>query len=294
VEPFGHVAIVGVGLIGGSIGLAVKKRRLADHVTGIGRRQTPSLQIALERGAIDVATSDLTEGVAEADLTILCVPVRLIPQFASEAMPAFRPNALLTDAGSTKARIVAEVESVCRRDVLFVGSHPMAGSEKRGPAHADPDLFEQAQCILTPTAKTDAYCLARVQAFWEALGCEVERMSPREHDRAIARASHLAHLTAAALVNTQVPESLRFTAQGFTDTTRIASSDPILWADICSHNRKEIVEAIDALIEQLQQLAQAMAAGNREALLDQLDRAKRTRNQILLERGGPGPHEEPI
>ncbi len=220
--PFGTVAIVGVGLIGGSIGLALRTRALADRVIGIGRRQA-SLRIARRVGAVTNTTIELHKGVAEADLVVVCTPVGHIVEHVRSAAAHCRPGTLITDAGSTKQAIVAALDEQLPGGCRFLGSHPLAGSEKSGPAHADAELFEGRVAVITPTVNTRAEDYDRVAHFWQALGSVVVRMSPEEHDRALAITSHLPHVAAAALATT-VPEHLfRLAGAGLLDTSRLAA-----------------------------------------------------------------------
>src|SRR5262245_19610456 len=222
------LTIVGVGLIGGSVGLAAKRRGLAERVLGAGR-QRASLDRALALGAIDEGLLDLSAAVHRADLAVFCTPVDGIAAQVLAAAPGCAAGTLLTDAGSTKAAIVRGVEGRLPDGVAFVGSHPLAGSEKRGPEHADPDLFLGRLAVVTQTPRTDPAALERTAAFWRALGSRVRVMSPEEHDRALALTSHLPHLMAAALAGVLPPELHELTAGGFRDTTRVAAGEPSLW-----------------------------------------------------------------
>jgi prephenate dehydrogenase len=246
---FQTIAIVGVGLIGGSIGLAVKKRGLAKTVLGVGRNSL-SLDVALERHAIDEACLDLAPAAARADLVIFCTPVDHIVEQVLAAARFCRPGTLLTDAGSTKAGIVMSLEEHLP-EASFVGSHPLAGSEKRGPEHADADLFEKRVTVVTRTNRTEADAFERVVEFWQALGSRVIVMDPHDHDRALACTSHLPHLVAAALASTLPPELYQLTATGFRDTTRIGAGDPELWSAIFAQNRARLLEALASFEERL-------------------------------------------
>src|SRR5262249_23047058 len=225
------LTIVGVGLIGGSVGLAAKKRGIAARVVGVGRRQD-TLHHALSLGVIDDGVLDLTAAVRHTDMVIFCTPVdRIIEQVLAVASccPA---GTLLTDAGSTKAAIVHGVESRLPPGMTFVGSHPLAGSEKRGSEYADADLFQDRLTVVTQTPPTDQAALERVVSFWQALGSRVRVMSPEAHDRALAYTSHLPHLAASALAGILPPNVHELTATGFRDTTRIAAGDPASWTGI--------------------------------------------------------------
>ncbi len=234
------VTIVGVGLIGGSIGLALKKRGLAREVRGLGRRRE-SLDEAKALGAIDAGYVDPAPALANADLVVLCTPVDQIAEQAIAYARLCKPGVLLTDAGSTKYQIVTQIEGRLPSGVAFVGSHPLAGSERKGPAFADAELFQDRWTVVTPTTLTDATALAEVVALWTSLGSRVKRMSPAEHDQALALTSHLPHLIASALAGLLPADLVELAASGFRDTTRIAAGDSALWLAIFEHNRSALL-----------------------------------------------------
>jgi prephenate dehydrogenase len=275
----GTLTIVGVGLIGGSIGLAVKQRGLADRIVGVGRRMEP-LRYALEHNLVDAITVDLTEAVGDAELVVFCTPVQCIVEQARTAAPHCKPGCVLTDAGSTKAVIMEELEGRLPAGVAFVGGHPLAGSEKHGPEHAVAGLFEGRLTILTQTPHTDRRALAKVEAFWLALGSRVRIMGPDEHDRALAVTSHLPHLAASALAS-MLPTGLHaLTATGFRDATRIAAGDPSLWAGIFASNRLAVLQALGHLEEQLARFRTAVETGDVPRLTELLAQAKRVRDAL--------------
>ncbi|MFN3467955.1 MAG: prephenate dehydrogenase [Candidatus Brocadiales bacterium] len=280
------VSIVGPGLIGGSIGLGLKARNLARRVVGVGHRDA-SLKKALEMRAIDHATKDLGEGVRDADIVILCTSVKLIPEIAKKIMPWMKVGSILTDVGSTKGCIVKKIRALSRgsrnipdRGVKFIGGHPLAGSEQRGIAAARPDLFQGATCILTPVDR-NAQARDTVKGMWEALGAEVRFLSPEEHDLIIAFISHLPQLVATCLVNTLRPGQLAFTARGFKDLTRIASSDPSLWQDILLQNREALLEAITDFQNEIVLIKKILLGKDSKRLFARLKRAKTRRDSLL-------------
>ncbi len=277
VLPFRTVAIVGVGLLGGSLGLALRGRRLARRVVGVGRRQA-SLARAVAVGAIDEGTLDIRSGASEAELVVLATPVGPMVELARAAAEAAPQGALMTDVGSTKARVVQGIEEAVGGRVRYVGSHPMAGSEKRGVDEASASLFEGALCFLTPTPRTDPLALAAVRELWLALGARVRVLDPAEHDRLLALASHLPHVVAAALVNVMTPEALACAGAGFRDTTRVASGDPRMWADVCLHNRERLQEALAAFEQQVRTLRRILSEGADPELLAWLESAKALRD----------------
>lgn len=273
------LTIVGVGLIGGSIGLAARRRGLAERVIGAGRRQA-TLDQALALGAIDEATFDLAAAVRRAQVAVFCTPVDQIAQQVLETGRGCAPGTLLTDAGSTKAAIVAAIEGRLPRGVHFVGSHPLAGSEKRGPEHADSALFQGRLTVVTRTEQTPAAALSHAAAFWQALGSRVRIMDPEEHDRALAFTSHLPHLLASALAGVLPPELHDLCATGFRDTTRVAAGDPSIWTGIFSQNRRATLQALGLLVERLGQFREALLADDRATLDTLLTEAKRTRDAL--------------
>lgn len=273
------LTIVGVGLIGGSIGLAVRRRGLAREIVGVGR-DPKSLEVAVSRGAIHSGTTDLGLGVQGADFVVFCTPVDRIAAQVRQAAPHCRPGAILTDAGSTKAAIVHELREGLPPGVSFVGSHPLAGSEKRGPEHAHADLFHNRTCIVTPDFLTDPAAVERVTAFWKALGADVRLLEPEEHDQILARTSHLPHLIASALAATLPPEYLPYTASGFRDTTRIAASDPALWTTIFLQNEEQLMEALSSFEVQLKAYRQAIEAGDAEKIAELFTQGKQVRDAL--------------
>jgi cyclohexadieny/prephenate dehydrogenase len=276
---FDSLTIVGVGLIGGSVGLAAKENAATRRVVGVGRN-TDTLARARDLGAIDEFTTDLAAGVRSADVVVFCSPVDRIARQALEAAPYARPGALFTDAGSTKATIVRDLDAGLPAHIRFVGAHPLAGSEKQGAEHARADLFDGKVCVLTPTSNTDPAALERADLFWRALGCEVRRLTPEEHDLALATTSHLPHFVA-ALLAAQLPDKWRpFTATGFRDTTRIAAGDPALWAAIAHENALALAHALDRFGERLDELQAAILARDSVELTRILTAAKKVRDAL--------------
>ena len=273
------LTIVGVGLIGGSIGLAAKRRKLAERVLGGGRRQA-SLNQALAIGAIDEGFLDLAAAVQQAEIAVFCTPVDQIAEQVLASAPGCATGTLLIDAGSTKAEIVRSVEGRLPKGIAFVGSHPLAGSEKRGAEHADADLFQDRLTIVTRTPATEPSALERTTAFWRALGCRVRVLDPQEHDQALAVTSHLPHLVAAALAGILPPELQELSASGFRDTTRIAAGDPSLWTAILAQNQLAVLNALKQLDDQLSRFREALKVGNWTAVADLLTQAKKVRDAL--------------
>lgn len=264
-EP-AQVAIVGTGLIGASIGLALKRAHPMTKVVGYGRR-AETLRRARERGAIDEFHLDLDASLGNADLCVVCVPVDKIVELVLAMAEFVRDDALMTDAGSTKSRIVQELEERMPATApCFLGSHPIAGSEKTGPDAARADLFEGRVCVLTPTGRTPTAVVERLRGFWNSLGMIVRVTSPEEHDRILGRTSHLPHVVASALAQV-VPESAwPFAGTGLGDTIRIAGSDPHLWTAILLANREAVLDALVEMGKRLDQFRVALQQANEPAL----------------------------
>jgi prephenate dehydrogenase len=273
------VAIVGVGLIGGSIGLALHKRDLAKNIVGIGRRQA-TLRVARQIGAADHTTIDLNKGVAEAELVIVCSPVGQIVEHVRQAAHHCPERAMLTDVGSVKQAIVEPLDSGLARGCRFLGGHPVAGSEKTGPANASPDLFEGRVAILTPTKNTRAEDFDLLEEFWESLGSVVVKMTPDEHDQALALTSHLPHIAATVLATT-VPENFfRCCGSGMLDTTRVAAGDPELWRQVLSMNRDHVLTALEQYGANLAALHGAIRDNNQDEITRFLTLAKKNRDAL--------------
>jgi cyclohexadieny/prephenate dehydrogenase len=285
---FKKVTIIGVGLIGGSIGLAIRKRGLADEVVGVFRHES-TLKKALKRNAVDRATMFIESGVKEADLIIVASPVRSIPKIIKMAAKCAKEGAIITDAGSTKAWIVSSVEKGLAKDrkIHFVGSHPMAGSEHAGVEFANADLFEKAPCIVTNSAATDRVSLNRVIKFWGSLGTIVKVMSPASHDKSVSLISHLPHIVAFSLAGSVPLRELQYAAEGFKDTTRVASSDPELWADIFLTNRREILKAGRLFNSYYKEMLKAISRGDHKKTVNFLKRAKSKRDALAYGKESP-------
>lgn len=273
------LTIVGVGLIGGSIGLAAARRRLARRIIGVGR-QMASLELAIDLGAIDEAVLILDEAVPQTDIAVFCTPVDRIAEQVLQAAPRCKPGTLLTDAGSAKSAIVRAIDGRLPPGIAFVGSHPLAGSEKRGPQHADANLFQDRVTVVTPSPHTDSAALERTAAFWQALGSRVRFMNPEEHDQALALTSHLPHLVASTLAGIMPRHLFDLTATGFRDTTRIAAGDPELWRAIFLQNRGALLEMMQLLNGRLAEFRAALEKGDATTLHELLTQAKEVRDAL--------------
>ena len=273
------VAIVGVGLIGGSIGLALRQRNLADCVVGIGRRQS-SLRKAKRAGAIHWGTTKLARGVANADVTIVCTPVAQIADYVLQVAEHCPHGALITDAGSTKKTIIDALPGRLPNGTKYIGSHPLAGGHKSGPEAARSDLFCQQTVVVTTKRGTNPHAVEVVAEFWKRLGAHVVSMSPAAHDKALAATSHLPHLVASALAAVTPTKSLELAAGGWTDTTRIASGNSELWQQIFLHNREELLGALSKLSSTLESYRDALDSQDAEAISRLLRKGKQHRDAL--------------
>jgi prephenate dehydrogenase len=278
------VAIIGMGLMGGSLGMALRRKGLA-RVKGYARREETRRQ-ALDVGAVDEVCEAPGDAVKGASIVVMCTPVLTIPALVNECRNGFGAGTVVTDVGSTKAEVVNRVVSILAgSDVHFVGSHPMAGSEKSGIEVARMDLYEGAVTAVTPVQGEVDSVVGAVSGLWSSVGSRVIRISPEEHDALVARTSHLPHLVASLLVTTAVGEGgERFRAlcgPGFRDATRIAGGSPEMWHDIVKTNRAAILEVLRDYQGELGALIATIEAGDFEGIREQLDRGRRLRDRIL-------------
>ena len=291
------ITLVGVGLLGGSLGLAIKQRRLATQVEGFVRRAA-SVTECKKLGVVDLATRDLRRAVDNADLVILCTPLAQMRDLAEQMLPSLKRGALVTDVGSVKAGVVKDLEPLMAgAGAQFIGSHPMAGAEKTGPRAARADLFERTVCVLTPTARTPAKAVRRLEGFWRGVGAQTLRLTPELHDELVSRSSHLPHLLAAGLANyvldpAHVPPQARLCANGFRDTTRIASGSPEMWRDIALANRRNLSLAIGVFIEDLREFQRALDAGDARTVEGLFEKAKQRRDAWCAGQSATSPSPE--
>ena len=282
---FRRVAVIGVGLIGGSFGMALRNRGLADEVIGVGRNEG-RLQRGVELGAVDSWTLDLREGVTGADLVYFATPVGMVIDFMTQALPFVAADCIITDAGSTKAEICACADELVGDRAMFVGGHPMAGSEEAGVEAAGGDLFEGTTYVLTPTSATRPEAVEKMRHVAQGIGARVLVMDPGAHDKCVAVISHFPHLMAAALVLLAEQESERnphlfdLVAGSFRDMTRVAGSPPILWRDICMSNVNAVSEAASEFGRLVDQAVELMQAGDARSLEDWFAGAKSVRDSI--------------
>jgi prephenate dehydrogenase len=277
------LTIVGVGLLGGSVALAAKQRGLARRIISVGR-DAARLEQARRAGLIDEVSTDLIQAASPANLLVFCTPVNLIVAGVREAAVACQPGTLITDVGSTKAQLCRELATGLPSKVTFIGSHPLAGSEKQGWEHARADLFEGRVCVVTPTESTPPDSIERLTIFWQSIGMSVLAMSPQAHDCALAQSSHVPHVVASALALTLANENRALAATGFADTTRIAAGDPQVWVPILLENRDAVLARLDEFSAQVSAYRDALARGDAEELRRLWERGKAIRDQLQIRR----------
>ena len=277
VKSLGTVAILGVGLIGGSIGLAVRQRGLSDRVIGIGRKPA-RLRKAKQLGAVTETTTNIERGVSEADFVIVCTPVQYVVEQVREISQYVRSGTLITDVGSTKQTIVEGLTVL--ENGHFIGSHPMAGGERGGVGNADADLFEKRTIVVTPEKRTNKAAQSRISKFWKSLGARVMELDCKEHDRAVAVISHLPHTLASVLSTQANAKQLALAAGGWIDTTRIAGADPELWLEILRDNNKQVIRAVDHFLDDLHKFRDALESDNSRVLLRYLNQGKQNRESM--------------
>jgi prephenate dehydrogenase len=284
---FRQAAIIGVGLIGGSLGMILRRKGLASSVVGVGRR-IENLKTAVKLGAIDHYVVDAKDGVKDADVVILATPVDTYERHLEEWASCLKPGSIVSDVGSVKGELVEQCERRMPAGVHFVGAHPIAGKEKTGVAAGSEDLFTGMRCILTPTNQTNREALARVRTMWQEAGSTVLTMDPHLHDKILGAVSHLPHVAAFALmgalidIRTEIPslDLAGHSGGGLRDTTRIAASSPEMWRDIFLWNRENVVAFIEAYERALAELKQLIRAGDAAGIEKALERAKQEREKF--------------
>jgi len=293
---FQKITIIGVGLLGGSIGLAAKRRKLVAHggLAGFVRRPV-SLKDCEKAGAVDFATTDLLAAVWDADLVILCTPLAQMRNRVREMLPALKRGAVVTDVGSVKAGVVRELEPlVAKAGAHFVGSHPMAGAEKTGVGAASAGLFVNAICVVTPTKRSNPSAVHKVEQFWRAIGGRTLCLPPEEHDLLVSRSSHLPHVLAATLAGYVLKSGhpklqTALCANGFRDTTRIASGSPEMWRDIALANRKNLGRSLKDFIAEAGKFQRALAKADAKVIMNFFETAKIRRDHWCARCASPSP-----
>jgi len=284
---FDHVALIGIGLIGSSLAHAMRRGRLAGHISGFAKSEATRAK-ARELGIVDTVHETAAEAVAGADLVVLCVPIGAYREIAASIAKDLKPGAILTDVGSVKGAVVRDVAPHVPAGVHFIPGHPIAGTEQSGPEAGFAELFDNRWCILTPLPGSDLEAVEKLEALWRALGSHVDRMSPDHHDLALAITSHLPHLiaynivaTAADLEEVTNSEVIKYSAGGFRDFTRIAASDPIMWRDVFLNNKEAVLEMLGRFSEDLSALQRAIRWSDGEQLLTLFTRAREIRRGIV-------------
>lgn len=284
---FGKIALVGIGLIGSSLARVIRREGLAGQVA-ISTRSEATLARASKLGLGDTYTTDAKEAVRDADLVIVSVPVGSSGTVAAEIAPALKKGAILTDVGSTKASVIAQMQPHVPDGVHFIPGHPLAGTEKSGPDAGFAELFENRWCIFTPLPGTDPAALEKLSEFWRRCGSNIDTMDPQHHDMTLAIVSHLPHIIAYNIVGTAddlesvtKSEVIKYSASGFRDFTRLAASDPTMWRDVCLHNKDAILEMLARFSEDLSSLQRAIRWGDGEKLFDLFTRTRAVRRSII-------------
>ncbi len=284
---FDKVALVGIGLIGSSLARAARREGLAGHIA-IATRSEKTRARAQELGLGDSYHADAKEAVRDAGLVIVSVPVGASGQVAKDIAPALKPGAILTDVGSTKASVIAQMAPHVPEGVHFVPGHPIAGTEHSGPDAGFADLFQNRWCILTPPPGADPQAVERLAEFWRRCGSNIDTMDPQHHDKVLAIVSHLPHIIAYNIVGTAddlqmvtKSEVIKYSASGFRDFTRLAASDPTMWRDVCLHNKDAILEMLARFSEDLAFLQRAIRWGDGDKLFDLFTRTRAVRRSII-------------
>ncbi len=278
------ITVVGVGLLGGSLGLALRQRQLTNSVVGVVRHESDAAE-AEQAGAVDYSTCDLRLAVQDAEIVVLCTPISQMHSLLEKMLPALRPGMIVTDVGSVKARLVTNCEPlVAKTGAHFVGSHPMAGGESSGVRSARADLFKNAICAVTSTASSHPNAVLEVEELWRSVGGRPLQLSPEMHDALVSRSSHLPHIIAAMLAKRVLDPAnpkhqALLCAGGFRDTTRIASGSPEMWCDISMANRQNLSSAIDTFVADLVKFNGALKAGKHQVVSRMLRQSKQRRDR---------------
>ena len=284
---FDTVCIIGLGLIGGSLGLSMKKNNFDSKITGYAKTEKTLLR-AVERGFIDHAEKSLVKAVDGADLVILATPLSTFRPIIEEIAPFLKKGSIVTDTGSAKFTVLEELKDLIPSDVEFIPGHPIAGTEESGPDSGFPELFENRWCILTPTEDNSKESVESIKYFWELLGSKVEIMDALHHDKVLAITSHIPHLiaynivgTANDLANVTDTEVVKYSAGGFRDFTRIAASDPKMWSDIFTYNSDAVLEMLDLFSNDLAKLKAAVIKKDSDLLFSNFEKTREVRKNII-------------
>ena len=286
-NTFEKVCIVGLGLIGGSIGLAIKRSNISNQITGYARSNS-TLERAIELGLVDSVKNNLQDAVNNSDLVILATPLSTFRELVEEMSPFLKKGCIITDTGSAKLTVIEDLKDILPNGVEFVPGHPIAGTEESGPDAGFAELFDNRWCILTPTEDNSSNAVDLVKDFWESIGSKVEIMDPMHHDKVLAITSHIPHLiafnivgTANNLANVTKKEVVKYSAGGFRDFTRIAASDPKMWSDIFTYNSDAVLEMLDLFSNDLAKLKAAVIKKDSDLLFSNFEKTREVRKNII-------------
>lgn len=284
---FNKICIIGLGLIGGSIGLAIKRAGISNQVIGHARSRS-TLEVALSRGLVDKVESEARDAVRSADLVILATPLSIFKPIVEEIGPFLKNGCILTDTGSAKLSVIDELKDIIPKNIEFIPSHPIAGTEQSGPDAGFAELFDNRWCIITPTKDNTDKNINLIRTFWESLGSMVECMDALHHDKVLAITSHIPHLiaynivgTANNLANVTNSEVVKYSAGGFRDFTRIAASDPKMWSDIFTYNSEAVLEMLELFSSDLSRLKDAISKKDSNLLFSNFEKTRTVRKEII-------------
>ena len=286
-HSFERVCIVGLGLIGGSVGLAMKRSNISNQITGYARSNS-TLERAIELGLVDKVEDNLKDAVNDCDLVILATPLSAFKKLVEEMSPFLKKDCIITDTGSAKLSVIEDLSGILPSNVEFVPGHPIAGTEESGPDAGFAELFDNRWCILTPTDDNSSHAVDLVREFWESIGSKVEIMDPLHHDKVLAITSHIPHLiafnivgTANNLANVTEKEVVKYSAGGFRDFTRIAASDPKMWSDIFTYNSEAVLEMLELFSNDLAKLKSAVIKKDSDLLFSNFEKTREVRKNII-------------
>ena len=286
-HSFERVCIVGLGLIGGSVGLAMKRSNISNQITGYARSNS-TLERAIELGLVDKVEDNLKDAVNDCDLVILATPLSAFKKLVEEMSPFLKKDCIITDTGSAKLSVIEDLSGILPSNVEFVPGHPIAGTEESGPDAGFAELFDNRWCILTPTEDNSSHAIDLVKEFWESIGSKVEIMDPLHHDKVLAITSHIPHLiafnivgTANNLANITEKEVVKYSAGGFRDFTRIAASDPKMWSDIFTYNSEAVLEMLELFSNDLAKLKSAVIKKDSDLLFSNFEKTREVRKNII-------------
>ena len=284
---FNKVCIIGLGLIGGSIGLSLKRLNSSSQVVGYAKTKS-TLKRAVERGLVDKVEENLINAVNDADFVILATPLSMFKSIIGEISPFLKEGCIISDTGSAKLSVIKELKNIIPGNIEFVPGHPIAGTEESGPDSGFAELFDNRWCILTPTEDNTSNAIHLVKKFWESLGSKVEIMEPSHHDKVLAITSHIPHLiafnivgTANNLANVTEKEVVKYSAGGFRDFTRIAASDPKMWSDIFTYNSEAVLEMLELFSNDLAKLKDAVRKKDSDLLFSNFEKTRAVRKNII-------------